>query len=312
MKTNWYPEIVPVASLPNAFTDADLRRAGFSNNAIKKLYSRQKGGTSGARGFAYQRRYALLRTVELAHVTNASVQMEALCPVDDVVTRQPSLVEHAQCKTSKDTWGKGKKKLEKEFTDQRRLLRALGVANSEMKLVLVVADANCHTQLQKAIPPKLQKVTRVEHFPLAAPEHHPWTVTRFADALDALLPPLLRGPSSREDLYYAIDRVAREPWQPAKVSDILDAAGQDLSLPLVFPQPRQWTVTPTDWSNAKYLLGLIQGLTIHTTGDVCCYSEPNGYGFIARCDTPRFARFVQDVISDRPSTINDFFRVRPV
>lgn len=299
---------MPVASLPNAFTDADLKRAGFSKNAIKKLYRRQKGGTSGARGFAYQRRYALLRTAELAHVPGASVQMEALCPVDDVVTRQPSFVEHAQCKTSKDTWGKNRKKLEKEFTDQRTLLRAATLTDAEMKLVLVVADAACHAKLQQTIPLTLTGVTKAEHFPLPTPEHHPWTVTRFAVALDALLPPLLRGsPSWREAIYKELNHAAGEPWQPAKVSDILDAAAtSNLLLPLVFSQPKPWTVTPTDWASAMTTLGRIQGLTIATTGGVCCYSELNGSGFIARCDTPRFKRFVEDVLRSKPATMADF------
>jgi len=295
------------------FDEAQLRAAGLSAKQIAALQQRQRGGTSGSRGYTYQRRYALLRATELARTNAAAtIGMEGLCPVDDVVVDAAAAHEHAQCKISRvETWGAHKKKLEREFMQQLRLLRAAGVAEADVRLLLVVADAARQAHLSQRTPPPLRACTTVEHFPLPVPEHHPWRVPRFAAALDALLPPLLRGPSWRETLFKELQHAAGDPWQRQLVIDLINAAGRSPDVPLIFPIARSWSVTPARWQEANTILAGIPGLSIDLTGDVCCYGPPPDTGFIARCDTPRFERFVNDVIATRPVTMEDFMRVLP-
>lgn len=295
------------------FDDGKLKAAGFSAKQIEKLRQRQRGGTSGQRGYTYQRRYALLRALELAFSNlQARLQMEALCPVDDVVVTEANRFEFAQCKVSDtETWGGNDNKLAKEFRDQRRLLMKSGIAEANISLKLVVADDTQQVRLAKNTPATMKLCTTVEHFPLPIPEHHPWQVKRLADALDALLPPVLRGVSMREELFKELLHAAGEPWQSATVEELLDAAGRRTDLPLAYPRAKPRSVTPQLWAQAEAILAAIPGLSIDLAGGVCCYSAPPESGFVARCDTARFARFVNDVIATRPRTMDAFLEVRP-
>ncbi len=297
-----------------AFDEAQLKAAGFSKKKIEKLLARQRGGTSGQRGYVHQRRYALLRVAELVHTESpVTVEMEALCPVDDVVVTGPGLAEYAQCKVSEaETWTANDKKLTREFRDQHRLLLKSKIPPHTIQLVLVVADDGQCGRLLEKMPSSLLSTscTRVECFPLGVPEHHPWTIPRLAGALDDLLPPTLRDPNWRESVFKELNHAAGDPWQPLAAGDLLESAGRR-GFPIAYPRPRPWSITPDDWAQASAVLGGIPGLVIDCAGGVCCYRAPLQSGLIARCDTPGFARFVKDVIARGPQTMKDFLEVRP-
>lgn len=293
------------------FSEAQLKGAGFSGREVENLKRRQRGGTSGESGYHYQRRYAVLRTCELATIDpDAEFRMECLCPVDDVVVRRAVSDEYAQCKISpNETWTRNEKKLTKEFRRQRDLLNRIGVTNYLLKLI--VANPAQRDKLAKNLPYGLASSTRVECVEVAVPEHQPWRTQRFADALNALLPPALRnGLSQLEELFKSIDAAADRPWQVRSARDILERAVKD-DLPLVLPQPRAWTVSPEQWDAALALLGRVPGLVIDVTGGICCYTAPNESGFIARCDSRRFEKFVKAVIATPPQSMQDFFEARP-
>ena len=113
------------------FNEQHLKACSFSKKKLQNLRRRQRGGTSGQRGYEYQRRYALLRLAELSQTDPAaSIAMEALCPVDDVVVEHAKGHEHAQCKISPDeSWKKRGRKLAKEFREQRQLFRKVGLSS---------------------------------------------------------------------------------------------------------------------------------------------------------------------------------------
>jgi hypothetical protein len=295
------------------FDEATLKSAGFSKKQIAHLKKRQDGGTSGASGYSYQRRYALLCALEaVLNNHHASVLMEALCPVDDVVIEGTTVHVHAQCKQSSgETWTKTKKKLTKEFSQQAKLLERAGAS---FRLELVVTDAAQRDRLHKKRPERLKSVIDVVHFARAVPEHQPWAETRMARALDALLPVVLRGPSHREELYKEVNHQAGEPWQPATAGALItQMALAAPSVPVVLPAGLRppWSVTPADWQAVHNLLSQIPGLTIETSGDVCVYRHGFQSGLVARCDTPAFARFARSVVASKPTTMEDFMKVLP-
>lgn len=107
------------------FTEDSLRKLGRSDRKIGQLASRKRGGETGTSGYEYQRRFAILRVLELAAAKmDGEVHVEGLCPVDDVVVESNGHHEHSQVKESPaETWGKKGGKLQKEFRAQAALLR---------------------------------------------------------------------------------------------------------------------------------------------------------------------------------------------
>jgi hypothetical protein len=295
------------------FNEAMLKAAGHSAEAINALQQRQRGGLSGDAGYNYQRQYALVRLAELAaSAPDATIAMEALCPVDDVVISHGDSHEHAQCKISAtDTWTRNNNKLAHEFASQHALLVQYNAPNH--RLVLVVTDGKQRTRLAAKAPPELKQVVHVVHMELPVPLHHHWTVARMRDALDALLPTAGRTPALREQLYKELNHFAGAPWQTAKVETVLLAiADRTLTPFVVAPSVRRpWRVTEADWHAAKSILGVIQGLTIDVSGDVCCYRYGLESGIVARCDTALFERFCHQVIVKGPATIEAFYEELP-
>lgn len=116
----------------------------------------------------------------------------------------------------------------------------------------------------------------------------------------------------RELLYKELNHAARDPWRPTTVQELLDAACVDPGVPIALPQPKAWSVAPARWQQATAILAQIPALTVDVVGGVCCYSRPPESGVIARCDTARFERFVDDVIANPPQTMEDLLRLRPV
>lgn len=299
--------------------DTLLVRCKLSQDQVKHLHARQRGGESGALGYRYQERYALLRATELCHEKNdVLIGMEALCPVDDVVIEDGGLHEHAQCKISATlSWDR---KLVREFRLQHSLFRRLG--RTRYRLLLVVADATAGAKLQtharRELRSRTSRKTEVVHFPHADPENQVWRVPRFARALDKLLPPLLRTPSDREALYKELKHVLETSpgWPGTSVSTrsmMARVAGhQALSIALPSSLRSAWSVSDAEWEEAQSALAQIPGFEMMTDGGVCCYRCGFDSGVIARCDTRRFQRFVHDVIARRPRTMEDFFEVRPV
>ncbi len=297
------------------FDDDDLRNGGLSQSAIARLHSRQSGGESGAAGYQYQRRYALFRALQLAHTDrSASIAQEALCPVDDVVVTAATS-EYAQCKMSPtETWTRDRKKLQAEFVAQSKLLQRLGRVPA--RLVLVVPDAKRRALLETKRPFAVKAASAVPTY-VACLEHpavpsQPWTVPAVAAALDSLLPPILRVPSQRENLYRRLDSEANQPWTARTVEELCIIASQkDQRLPLVLPWGRAWAITGSAWTAALDVLRAIPNLVMDTAGDICCYRSNRLQGFVARCDTPLFQRFVDDVTRNPPNTMIEFQRLVP-
>jgi len=299
-----------------AFDKAGLLAAGLTSEAIGNLTRRRGGGTSGGLGYEYQRWYALLRVIQLAtSQPDASVHMEGLCPVDDVIVENAPGYEFSQCKTSKDTtWSGANNKLKKEFLAQRSVNSKFGITS--YRLLLVVPDKRSASRLTAKLPVKLAKCARVVLFPLAAPIHHHWTVPDCQSALDQLLPPLIRGASQREQLYRNISAAANSPWHTVTGRQLIGKVLEmNRELPVVVQANAcgSWTVTMDLWNQALSCLGKIAGLKVDVTGDICCYAlPPTDTGFVARCDSTRFRSFVASVITNQPRTMQEFMEVLPI
>jgi coenzyme F420-reducing hydrogenase delta subunit len=296
------------------FSKMELIRGGLSHNAITKLGARQRGGQSGAAGYEYQRRYAILRLVELATTdANAIVECEALCPVDDVTVVGKATSEFAQCKISpSETWQKGGKKLAKEFRAQKRLLQKLGHAPGSYRLRLVVADAAQRGKLQNALPHGLSTCVDVVHIAHPSPEHHPWAAPDLSVALDALLPAVLRTPAGRERVYKEINHAAGTPWQATSPAQVLGVAAKENDrLPIALPVPLPCTVAPALVAQARAIFAAIPGVSVTDHLGVWCYEAPSESGFLARQDSRDFARFVNDAIARQPKTLKALLEIRP-
>lgn len=299
------------------FDEATLKAAGFSKKKIAMLVKRRRGGTSGTIGYIFQRRFALIRVVESSAegATGTTIRMEVLCPVDDVVvTGAEGRHEHAQCKTSaSDTWNKEGKKLTREFRDQRRLLMTHDVTEAQIRLVLVVADAAQAARLRVAMPTILRLCTRVDYVPHPEPNHCAWTIPRLRDALDQLLPSTLRTTTWREVLFKNLDHAAGQPWRGLTVSEILNAVAENERLPIALPgaMARAWSVPHELWGQALEILESINHLSIDVSGNVCYYRRDNESGMVARCDTPGFKRFAEDVVAFKPASMDELYKVLP-
>lgn len=296
------------------FSKKELIRGGLSHNAITKLEARQRGGQSGAAGYEYQRRYAILRLVELATTeAGAVVECEALCPVDDVTVMGKATSEFAQCKISpSETWLKHGKKLAKEFRAQKRLLQRLGYPAGSYRLRLVVADAVQRGKLQNALPHGLSTCVDVVYVAHASPEHHPWAAPDLSAALDALLPAVLRTPAGRERVYKEINHAAGTPWQAASAGHVLEvAAKENERLPIALPVPLPCVVEPALVAQARAIFAAIPGVSVSDHLGVWCYQAASESGFLARQDSRDFARFMNDAIARQPKTLKALLEIRP-
>lgn len=295
------------------FTSTRLRKLGQSNRAIQQLRSRQRGGVSGASGYEYQRRFAILRVLELAAAgENGTVIMEALCPVDDVVVEHPGLHEHSQLKESPtETWGKDKKKLKREFSAQRSLMKRAKAG--PFRLQLVTPHAHRAKLLSKATPPSLKLVVDVRHFPRPRIPQQAWVVPDVAKALGQLLiPDPLSGRSQREQLWAAVNHACGNPWGTVLARDVVRRAGRaQLDLPLRDARRRP-AIAQRHVTDALTIANAIPQLDVRIV-DGICFSVFAGVErrLIGRVDTEAFARFIERILQRLPSTYDAFYEELP-
>ena len=293
------------------FTEALLRQHGLRRPAIRRLRRRRTGGESGALGYEYQRRYAMLRLLQLAGTpAGGTVSMESLCPVDDVVVEQPGQDdEHAQCKTTPSTsWSARRGKLRREFEVQSRLMTS---AQVPYLLRLVVPDAAHAARLAKARPKSLQKSSVDVHcFPHPSPLTEPWQGPQVKVALDALIPEKLRGTSQREHVYRMMNHVAGAPWHEGLQASacVRDACERAPTLPIQGPPSR---VTAATLAAAQAIWAAIPQLHVESQGTVYWFRHGHETRLIGRSDTEPFDRFLGRVVQVRPTTVDAFYGVLP-
>ena len=88
-------------------------------------------------------------------------------------------------------------------------------------------------------------------------------------------------------------------------------ARNNVELPIALPRPLPSSASPADTASALAILQQIPGVSIIQEGGVWCYRAGYEAGVLARHDTPRFERFIRDVLAELPKTMDDLVRMRP-
>lgn len=150
-------------------TEADLLAAGCTQEELTKIKQQYRGGVSGAGGSQYEDVYATWRLLEAMNVylvtgLEASVQRQALTPVDDVIYFDDDKEEYCQLKTSPDvTWTAEQGKLEQQFLLQQRLCQNAPEPKPFI-LRLVTPNEKRKRLLEDSLPDTLATATEIVTF----------------------------------------------------------------------------------------------------------------------------------------------------
>lgn len=294
-------------------TEAELLAAGCTTEELKSIRRQFRGGVSGARGSQYEDTYATWRLLKAMKAyldtgVEASVQRQALMPVDDVIYLSKNREEYCQLKTSPDTtWTADDGAIRKQFELQKRICE-----NAQdfkpFTLRLVTPEEKRKRLLNEKLPASLQGVTEVVAFRFDKLTEQWNEGGECCEILKELCAFEDYSPSRREAIFMTfLDVVLKTPEaEPTSLSAVIEEVIQ--RKPSTALRLREFQL-PERWEEAISILGKIENLTIDIIGGFCHYRYHHGFfeeGEIGRTGTGKLDRFLERVIEHEPENFYDF------
>ena len=281
---------------------------------------RQMGGQNNRKGSRYEDAFAVFRSIELApgvihHGRSVRFREQAGCPVDDLVIRHESRTHYYQLKDRKAIgwdWGKGKiRTLRENFVAQMEQCKN---RQESFKLSIVVPSADLKQDLEREMPIELKGTTDAYHFPAVARMselaerqvlHDPLrNISAIRSAGSSLIHSLVEG---FELAWFERERAGDGD---ADLGQMVAYLREHHSCFLVRrPLPEQ--IHP-EWDGFLEILSGIPDLEYHYDRGYLELSGPRYRSFIEQpCDSEGFRRFVDRVLTRRPTTLEELEEERP-
>jgi hypothetical protein len=298
------------------FDDALYEVVGID---VGRADRKARGGTSGQRGYDYQRDYALYVLLEHAAQDDARAEFAVCeqvskCLVDDVVIDDGECAIFCQIKQEAGlTWTQDGAALAKDFEDQLRLCEQSG---TQARLRLVVHEAARAVLLRDKIPATLAAVAEVVHFPDCMPRSSIWSEPEsvWFDPLRTLCA-VVDSPSAREAIFVwgrqALSE-ARDQDGFTTVRALLDyiARGRYVAV------RRPWVVEPQRWSLVCAALARLEGFTLYLQGGEVLWEMVHGdgsveQGMIGAADSAGWEGFADAALATPPLDMDSFWDILP-
>lgn len=278
---------------------------------------RKIGGDSNKRGNRFEDHFAVFRLVQYAlKVIQQGIVVrlkeQANCPVDDLLLEEPEMSHYHQLKTDQAiTWGEAGRKMEKEFLAQKAQCEAL---HRPFSLVVVVSHEGRKKSLTENMHASLAECTIVLLFPVLA---RPSDLALRRDFVEQTLAELCAGRAAGIAEHQHMVRAFYTAW----VEHEPDADGFCVLSNLI-AKIREWGIgrlrhdwgeRPAEWAEAERVLNSINGLRWWVDRGYFEWEYPptDSGLFQDPCGSESFERFIQRLVSEKPSSFADFERLLP-
>jgi hypothetical protein len=282
---------------------------------MSKDAQRQTGGASNKRGNRYEDHFVVARMIEYAPavVEAGSVvrlKEQALCPVDDLVVREPGGSHYHQFKSgAATTWTAEGDKIADEFRAQRD---ACQTACEAARLYLVVPDEHRAGLLREACPNDLLRVAEVMVFPILPRPSALAGLALLTPAFGRLRASRFPRRNADEQLVGAFLLSYAEHAPDGDGYGVLADVVDDIRRRGLAAVRSSAAVSHPDWPQAEVALRALAGLEWWTDrGHFEWAFPPADRGEPFPVDGERFARFVARIVADPPADIEAFMRALP-